>query len=440
MTTQLKNNGQISQVDKSLRFSFLDGIFANAMVGFTQDYFAPFLLLLGGQVQQVGALTAIPNLVGALVQLKSADFTEKFKSRRKVINIFIFLHLLMLVPMAGIAFFAYKNPNFFILLVVLFTSLQAVAIPGWSSMMADLVRQDKRGDYFGWRNKNLGFIAVTLSFIAGFILHIMKNINIFYGFAIVFSFAFIFRTISWIFLTKMHEPVIEHSRKNAFSIIEFIRRSKKSNFAKFVFFAAAVNFSVFLASPFFAVFMLRDLSFSYILYTFIMITATVTSFMVMRRWGRYADKFGNLKILKLTAPLTAFIPLPWVICHSPWVLFLAQIWSGFVWAGFNLCATNFIYDCATPEKRTRCVAYYNFFVGLAICLGALSGGFLVKVLPALFGYKILAIFLVSAILRFSVGFFLSRNIKEVRVVNKIRSVELFFSMIGIKLFKIESCQ
>ena len=51
-----------SQVDRSLRFSILDGIFANAMAGFTQDYFTPFLLLLGGQVKHVAALTALPNL------------------------------------------------------------------------------------------------------------------------------------------------------------------------------------------------------------------------------------------------------------------------------------------------------------------------------------------------------------------------------------------
>ena len=355
-----------SQVDRSLRFSILDGIFANAMAGFTQDYFTPFLLLLGGQVKHVAALTALPNLFAALVQLKSADLTERLKSRRKIINTFIFLHLLVILPIAGMALFAYKNPELFILLVVLFTALQAFAVPGWSSLMSDLVDKDKRGDYFGWRNKTLGLIAVGSTLIAGFLLNQMKKINIFYGFAALFCLAFIFRTFSWYFLTRMHEPAIDIRKEHCFTLREFIVRMRKSNFAKFVLFAAIFNFSIFTAAPFFPVFMLKDLSMSYVLYGSLTATATLTIYLAMRRWGRHADKFGNLRTIKLSAFLISLNPLFWLFSHNPAVLFLAQIASGFGWAGFTLCSSNFIYDCAIPEKRTRCVAYYNFFVGVGI--------------------------------------------------------------------------
>ena len=59
--------------------------------------------------------------------------------------------------------------------------------------MSDLVPEDKRGEYFGWRNQTLGFIAIILTFAAGLILQIAKPINIFYGFAALFILAFIFR-------------------------------------------------------------------------------------------------------------------------------------------------------------------------------------------------------------------------------------------------------
>jgi len=48
------------------------------------------------------------------------------------------------------------------------------------------VPQDKRGEYFGWRNQILGFMAIIFTFAAGFILQITKPINIFYGFAVIF--------------------------------------------------------------------------------------------------------------------------------------------------------------------------------------------------------------------------------------------------------------
>jgi len=113
-------------------------------------------------------------------------------------------------------------------------------------------------------------------------------------------------------------------------------------------------------------------------------------------------------------------------------LIAAQVFSGFVWAGFNLCTANFIYDAVSPEKRTRCIAYFNVLNGTALCLGAIIGSLSLSLLPPLFGYKILALFALSSLLRIAIGLFFSRSLKEVRPVEKIKSDELFFSMIGLK--------
>ena len=420
------------KVNKGLKSSFLDGVFASGMTGFTQEYFTPFLLLLGGTVRHVGALFAFPNLFASLIQLKSADLTEKMMSRKKIINIFVFLQALMLVPMAIIALFTKAKPGVFIAVVILFTSFGALAVPAWGSLMSDLVAKDKRGQYFGWRNRTLGFVTVASALTAGFILHQMKKINIFYGFVIIFSFAFIFRVISWYFLGRMHEPPLEYKKESYFTLINFLSRIRESNFAKFVLFTSMMNFSVNLASPFFAVLMLRDLHFSYLLYTLITITATLTIYLMISHWGKHADKTGNIKVIKFTSPLIGVIPLLWIVNRHPIFLFLAQIVSGFAWAGFNLCASNFIYDAVTPEKRIRCISYFNVLNGLALCFGALLGGFLLQKLPPIFGHKILTLFLLSSILRLLVGFFMPMKLKEVRPVEKISSSQLFFSVIGIR--------
>ena len=139
-------------------------------------------------------------------------------------------------------------------------------------------------------------------------------------------------------------------------------------------------------------------------------------------------------VLKVTAPIIATLPLLWVINHHPFYLFFIQIISGFAWAGFNLCATNFIYDAVSPQKRTRCIAYFNVFNGIALCLGALIGGFLIEKLPPFLGYKIFTLFLISSFLRMTVAIFMPTKLKEVRSVEKISSYQLFFSLIGVKSF------
>jgi MFS family permease len=417
---------------KSLKFSFSDGIFASGMVGFTQEYLTPFLLLLGATAKHIGMLSALPNFFASLIQVKSADLTERLKSRKKTINIFVLLHALMLLPMAIMALSGGGKPVTFIVYVVLFTSFGALATPAWGSLMSDLVDEDKRGTYFGWRNRTLGFITVVAALIAGFILQKMKGVNIFYGFTLIFGLAFIFRMMSWHFLTRMYEPPLNHGKENQFTLFDFLARIKESNFAKFVLFVSMMNFSVNLAAPFFAVLMLKDLHFSYILYIIITITATLTVYIMISRWGRHADRIGNLKIIKFASPLIGVIPLLWIFNRNPAFLIFAQVFSGFLWAGFNLCTTNFIYDAVSPEKRTRCISYFNVLNGLALAGGALLGGFLLQRLPPLFGYKILTLFLISSTLRIMVGIFMPLKLREVRPVEEAKSNQLFFSMIGIK--------
>jgi MFS family permease len=420
------------KIDKSLKYSFLDATFFGGMMGFTQDYFTPFLLLLGGTVKSVGVLSSLPNLVAALIQLESADLTEKVKSRKKIVQTFVLFQALMLLPMAWFALKGGAPPISFIILVTLFTSLGAFAIPAFGSMMSDLVSDKKRGEFFGKRNLILGLVMVSASLCAGLILNVMQKINIFHGFAIVFILACFSRIISWFFLSRMYEPPLEHKKEHYFNIFMFLARVKHSNFAKFVLYVSSFTFCVYLASPFFAVLMLREWHFSYLLYTGLTVTSTVTVYLLMGRWGQHADKVGNLQVMRITAPIIGSLPLFWVFSPHPLCLFFAQIVSGFAWAGFNLCASNFIYDAVTPQKRTRCIAYFNVFNGLALCAGGLTGGFLIEKLPPFLGHKILTLFLISAALRIIVGFIFPTKLKEVRSVENITNNQLFFSMIGIK--------
>lgn len=419
-------------VNRSLKASYKEGTFAAAMTGFTQEYFTPFLLLIGGTVRHVGFLIALPNLIASLIQLKSADIVDHIKSRKRTVTTFVFFQALMLVPMVFVALRKMTSPAMFIALVILFTCCAAVANPAWGSIMSDLIKKDKRGFYFGRRTKMLGFVTVGAMVIAGSLLYLMKKIDIYAGFALLFAFACIWRMVSWYFLRQIQEPFQHNYGNNRFTVCQFLKRLKESNFAKFVLFVALMNFSVNVASPFFAVLMLKDLKFNYLLYTIVTLTATFTIYCTITRWGIHADKVGNLKVLKITAPFIGIIPILWIVNRNPLYLIGAQVVSGFLWAGFNLCTSNFIYDAVSPEKRTRCIAYFNALNGIALCLGAVIGGFSLTFLPPIFGHKILTLFAVSAILRIAVGITLPGKLKEVRHIEKMKSIQLFFSMLSIR--------
>jgi len=160
------------------------------------------------------------------------------------------------------------------------------------------------------------------------------------------------------------------------------------------------------------------------------IVASLVSFPI---WGKHADKIGNAKVLKTTSLLIPLIPVLWLFSSNLTYLFMIEVFAGFVWGGFNLCSLNFIYDAVSPGKRVRCLGYFGFINGVATFLGAGLGGYLAERLPTLNGSRILTLFVISGLLRFLSHFLLSRHFHEVRTAaQKISSVELFFSVVGIR--------
>ncbi len=417
---------------KTLRYSFVDGVFASFMGGFVQDYFTPFLLAIGGTVGQVGLLGAIPNLFASLVQLKSPDMVEKFRSRKPVMDLFVPLQAASLLFMAMLAVFAHSWRIAFLLAVILFTAFGALVAPAWSSMMSEIVDGDKWGAFFGWRNQAMGFMTIIAALIASMVLFFTKKTCLFTGFALLFGAAFVFRMLSWSFLRRMEEPPLKQSAGAGKG-----HRSggKLDNFTRFVFYVGAVNFSANLAGPFFSVLMLKGLRFTYPAYVAVNSVQNLAIYLSIRRWGRCADRLGNIRIIKATSKLIVFIPALWLVSRNPFYLAAAQVFSGFVWAGFNLSSSNFVYDASSPENRTRSVAQLNASTGMGLCAGALAGGLLIPFLPQLFGHRILSLFAVSAAIRLVVAFLVPFGLREVRRVEKMGAVRLLSSVAGLPVWR-----
>ncbi len=422
-------------VHKSLRASLFDGIFNSCMAGFSAEFITPYALALRASLAQIGLLTALPNLLSSFAQLFSPELAEHAVSKKKIVARCVFLQASMGIPIIAVPYACagFEVPAL-IVFVTMFTMANAVALPIWQSWMSDHLPAAKRGRYFGWRNRVTGSVTILCLFAAGIILQSYTHAGrLLDGFLVIFSIATVSRFLSWYSLTRMAEPRGYRRVKSArFTFREFLVRLPKSNFAQFTLSAASFTFAVNLSSPFFSVFLLRDLKFNYVVYTVLVTTVSVVTILTIRRWGAVADRTGNLKALRVAALFVASLPFLCIVNRSPYFLFFAQMLGGFSWAGYNLCVLNFIYDAAVPAKRTRCFAYYGAINGVAIFLGAVAGGFLAPRLPPLLGYKLLSLFLLAGTCRFIVVLFLLNRIKEVRPVDKMPSRDIIYHVVGLK--------
>jgi MFS family permease len=64
----------------------------------------------------------------------------------------------------------------------------------------------------------------------------------------------------------------------------------------------------------------------------------------------------------------------WVFSTNYVYLLFAQVLSGAAWSGFNLAATNFIYDSVPQARRARALGYYTTVNGAFSVLGGLLIG------------------------------------------------------------------
>ncbi|MGV8171880.1 MAG: MFS transporter [Candidatus Woesearchaeota archaeon] len=426
------------EISDTKRYSIIDASAHNIMYGFGEQYITPYALKLGATNSDIGILSSVPSFIGALFQIVGAKLTDHYKDRKKIVTIFILLQAATLLPLFFIPFFT-KSILLLTIIFSLYLMCSNAAAPGWNSWIGAVIPDNERAQYFSKRNKIAITVLLISVLLAGVILNFFTKINIWIGFGILFAIAFIGKIISWYYLTKQSEPLYVVKEDEAFSFKDFLKRMPETNFGNFVMFRSLVALAVMIAAPFFAVYMLKDLNFTYIQYTAMILFPMLIKILTMTYWGKYSKSLGTRNIMIVSAFLIALIPAAWCIIgyfffdnsRIFYLLMLAEIISGFSWAGFELTTFNYVLETVSPGKRARAIAYFNIVFGTAVLIGGLFGSWLVTSLPK--EYKgmsvILMIFAISAIARFIVPLIFLSKLKEVKIKKNIDDRKLFIDLV-----------
>ena len=404
-------------IKKSLKYSIYDGAAFAVMDGLTTSFLTPFAVALNASVNLIAALTYFPQLMGAFMQLFATKLVEIIKDRRKILVFSSCIHAILWVPLLLIPYLTPKYKFLLIIYVAFQTIIAQLMNPIGNSLLGDLVSKYERGRFFGVKNRAVGAISFIAALAAGLMLSHFSPIHPFLGFTILFTIAFAARLLSALFKSMMHNPLSDFAHEDKFSIFDFVKRMDKTNYGHFVIYIVLFKFAVNIASPFFAVYMLKNLGFTYLQFTVIIASELIASFLTMGFWGRLIDNRGTKFVLYASGMLTPLIPFFWLFSNNFHYLIIVEIFSGISWAGFNLSSSNFIFDSVKPENRVRCISYYKFFEGIAIFAGAALGGILIGYIPKwVFISSIPFAFLASGVLRLIFSLILLPTLKEARLI------------------------
>ena len=409
-------------VDRALRHSVRDGMAFSIAAGGGETYFSAFALFLRATAPQVALLTTLPPLVGSLAQIVSA-WAGRFVSRKRLVLLGAALQALVWLPILALPYRLGENAIAVLLgLFVLYHAGGNFAAPQWTSLMRDLVSDRRRGRYFGYRTRRTTITSFVSLVACGVLLHVFDAAGDTYaGFAVVFVIAFLARAVSVYHLTFLHEPAPTAPVLDV-HITHWWQTVKASGALGFTVYFVLMNFAVGISAPFFAVYMLRDLEFSYLEFTATTGASVFVQFLTLNTWGRIADVYGNRSIMIVTSMALPVVPLLWLVSPDFFYLLAVQCVSGLTWAGFTLSTGNLLYDLVPRSRRAAYVAFHN--VGNAGCvfLGAMLGAVLATSLPARVPFvgaaanpsNLLYLFALSGAARGVLALAFVRNIRELR--------------------------
>jgi Na+/melibiose symporter-like transporter len=225
-------------------------------------------------------------------------------------------------------------------------------------------------------------LTTLIIFIAGGLLlnASAESGNAWLGFAVLFGCAALGRFISALLLWRMHDPEPD-AGANAMRLRDSWLHIKESlrdpAFRRYSLFVASLQGAVAVSAPFFAVYMLRDLQFTYLQFSINSVASIATQFLLLRFWGRFSDRFGNHLVMVICAASIPLIPILWMLSEHPYYLIVVQIISGVFWSGFTLSTANYLYDIRPHQTNFALyAAIQSGTSALAVCIGGIFGGLL----------------------------------------------------------------
>lgn len=415
------------QTERSLRYSVKDAVAFSVMAGGLETYFSAFAIFLKATAMQVALVATLPNLLGSLGQIASAWLGHRINKRKPIIAAGAYAQALVLPLMLVLPFLF---PGYAIVLLMLALALYYAAghiiVPQWTSLMGELVPERRRGRFFAHRTRLATVSSFLALFSGGLILHGFDvSDETALGFAVLFAAAFCGRLYSAHCLSRMHEPSPHAASLELESSLHlgWLRKPEYAAAKRFSLFFVLMQSAVGISAPFFSVYMLKVLHFSYLQFMMNTGAAVLVQFLTLRYWGRVSDIMGNRLVLVTTGGLIPFLPALWLFSSDFWYLLCVQVASGFCWGGFSLSATNALYDLIPREKRSTYQALQSVLLTFGVFAGGMLGALLIKVLPQTLEIgdwrhtlvtPLLWVFLISSLGRITVSALFLPRLREMR--------------------------
>lgn len=421
---------------KTLRYSQKEALASSAMTATSDNFFNAFAIFIQASMSQLGLLTGFPQLFGALMQFLSLELGHYFCRK----NIIVFGATLQAVGLLAMSILSIWRPTYgvwyFIALAMLHHGLLNLVQPHWRAWMGNIVPPKRRGKFFASRSRITMLSSLAVFVIGGALLTFTSQFELaFLGFSLLFLMAASGRLSSAWFLWKMHDPQIDTSQKVLVSTWLKLREAWQDPvFKQYSLLVATMQSMVAISAPFFAVYMLNNLQFSYLEFVLSGVASIATQFVTFKFWGKFSDKFGNRLVMIMTCSMIPFVPMLWLFSGDFMYILIIQAISGLWWSGFTLSTTNYLYDIRPHQADFATYAAMQAGLSAALVfMGSVLGGLIASFaqpfaaitgLDTILSHSIFVVFLASSMGRLAVVAYFIPRLQEPTIRQRPKMLDL----------------
>lgn len=345
-----------------------------------------FALHLGASNIMVGVLAAAPFLA-QLLQLPAILLVERVRRRKRIAVLTSIVGRLMLAVMAVAAFSAGTLPLMAVLgAQIVLCGLGAVGACAWNSWLRDLAPESRLGEVFAKRTIWLTAINLVLGLAAALALDVTGEHSPArdWVFAGMFAAGCVTGLISAQIVSCMPEPAMPLVSGLQARLGELMREPlADANFSRVLVFVGSWQFAVNLATPFFTVFIVRQLHFDVSFVMVLSVVSQIANILAIRTWGMLSDRFANKSVLAVCAPVYILSIVAMIGASQIDDRGLVKLWliglhllMGASVAGVTLTSTNIALKLSPKGSATAYVAASATVTAVAAGMAPIVGGLL----------------------------------------------------------------
>jgi MFS family permease len=363
--------------ETGLRRLVVEAAFSSTTAALTTGVILTALALhLGANNTTIGILAAIPFLT-QIAQAPAIMLIERLRARKRIAIVSSLIGRSMLGVMAILPLLGSPALPLLVSATLVLCLMSAIGGCAWNAWMRDLAPEDRMGAIFA-RRTAYGTVTALLAGLAaalGLELSSEGSLARDLTFTLLYTLGCIAGLASALVVARIPEPTMPPPAA-ALGLPSLLRTPfSDPNFGRLIAFLGSWQFAINLATPFFTVFLVRQLGYSMTVVMGLSITSQLTNIVALRNWGLLADRFANKSVLLVAAPayigsIVAMIGASQIAEPSwrlAWLIAL-HIAMGAAVAGVTLASANIALKLSPRGQATAYVAASGLVT--ALCAGA----------------------------------------------------------------------